>query len=127
MFFRLLLESFRRQKRRKSVAFLAIALGMSIATAMIAVAAGIGDKISQELRSTGANLLITSVDDTLDVNLGGVSLKPASEGALIAESELPKLKGIFWGNNIRGIAPFLTDTITLTADDRTADAELIGT
>ena len=34
MFFRLLFESFRRQKRRKSVALLAIALGMTIATAM---------------------------------------------------------------------------------------------
>lgn len=128
MFFRLLFESFRRQKRRKTVVLLAVTLGMSIATAMIAVAAGIGDKISQELRSTGANLLITPVDDTLDVNLGDKSLKPVSEGSFIAESELPKLKGIFWGNNIRGVAPFLTDSTTLTsADGRTADAELIGT
>src|SRR5262249_52107448 len=117
MFFRLLFESFRRQKRRKTVVLLAVALGMTIATAMIAVAAGIGDKISQELRSTGANLLITPLDDTLDVKVGGVSLKPASEGAFIAESELPKLKRIFWGNNIRGIAPYLTDSTTLTFAD----------
>ena len=47
MFLRLLFESFRRQKRRKSVALLAIALGMSIATAMIAVGNDIGDKINQ--------------------------------------------------------------------------------
>ena len=53
MFLRLLFESFRRQKRRKSVALLAIALGMSVGTAMIAVASGIGDKISRELRATG--------------------------------------------------------------------------
>ena len=82
MFFRLLFESFRRQKRRKVVAFVAIALGMSIATAMIAVGAGIGDKVGEELRSTGANLLVTPIEDTLDVNLGGVDLKPASEGGL---------------------------------------------
>jgi putative ABC transport system permease protein len=128
MFFRLLFESFRRQKRRKSVVLLAVALGMSIATAMIAVAAGIGDKISQELRSTGANLLITPIDDTLDVNLGGMSVKPASQGAFIAESDLPKLKGIFWGNNIRAIAPFLNEPVTVTASGgQTAGAELIGT
>src|SRR5262249_47063434 len=127
MFLRLLFESFRRQKRRKSVAFLAIALGMSIATAMIAVAAGIGDKISQELRATGANLLIPPIEDTLDVNLGGVDLKPASEGAYIAESDLPKLKGIFWGHNIVGFVPFLTAAATFTHDGRAADAELIGT
>ncbi|HMF90628.1 MAG TPA: ABC transporter permease [Candidatus Angelobacter sp.] len=127
MFFRLLFESFRRQKRRKSVAFLAIALGMSIATAMIAVAAGIGDKISQELRSTGANLVITPIEDTLDVNLGGVDLKPASEGAYIAESDLPKLKGIFWGHNIVGFAPFLGEQKTFTKNGKNFQAELIGT
>lgn len=127
MFFRLLFESFRRQKRRKSVAFLAIALGMSIATAMIAVAAGIGDQISQELRSTGANLVITPIEDTLDVNLGGVDLKPASEGAFIAESELPKLKGIFWGHNILGFAPFLSAPQTFTKNGKSVNAELIGT
>ena len=127
MFLRLLFESFRRQKRRKSVALLAIALGMSIATAMIAVASGIGDKISRELRATGANLEITPIDDTLDVNLGGVDLKPASEGAYIAESDLPKLKGIFWGHNIVGFVPFLTNVETFTRDGQAFKAELIGT
>ena len=127
MFLRLLFESFRRQKRRKTVALVAIALGMTIATAMIAVAAGIGDKISQELRSTGANLVLTPVEDTLDVNLGGVDLKPANEGAFIAESDLPKLKGIFWRHNIKGIVPFLTVTKTFAKDSATFDAEVIGT
>ncbi len=103
MFLRLLFESFRRQKRRKTVALLAIALGMSIATAMIAVGTDIGDKINQELRSLGANLVITPIEDTLDVNIGGVNLKPASEGAFINEQDLIKIKGIFWGHNIKGL------------------------
>lgn len=127
MFFRLLFESFRRQKRRKTVALLAIALGMSVATAMIAVGAGIGDKVSEELRSTGANLLVTPIEDTLDVNLGGVDLKPASEGAFVAESDLPKMKGVFWGHNILGFAPFLTEPATFAKDGETFGAELMGT
>lgn len=127
MFFRLLLESFRRQKRRKSLALLAIALGMSIATAMIAVGAGIGDKISAELRTTGANLLITPIEDTLDVKVGGMDLKPASEGAFIPESDLVKMKGTFWGHNILGFAPFLSDTATFQRDGQSFSAELIGT
>ncbi|HJX84715.1 MAG TPA: ABC transporter permease, partial [Candidatus Angelobacter sp.] len=73
MFLRLIFESFRRQKRRKSVALLAIALGMSIATAMIAVGTDVGDKLSQELRKGSANLVLTPMEDTLDVNLGGVT------------------------------------------------------
>jgi putative ABC transport system permease protein len=127
MFLRLLFESFRRQKRRKTVALLAIALGMSIATAMIAVGNDIGDKISQELRSLGANLVITPIEDTLDVNIGGVNLKPASEGAYIPESDLAKIKGIFWGHNINGYAPFLSQQIDLGSYYGNARVELIGT
>jgi putative ABC transport system permease protein len=127
MFLRLLFESFRRQKRRKSVALLAIALGMSIATAMIAVGNDIGDKINQELRSLGANLVITPIEDTLDVNIGGVNLKPASEGAVIPEQDLIKMKGIFWGHNIKGYAPFLSDKKKIETRSGEIDAELIGT
>ena len=108
MFARLLFESFRRQRRRKAFALLAIALGMSISTAMIAVATGIGDKMNYELRAKNANLLITPEEDSLDVSIGGVNLKPASEGAFILESDLPKMKDIFWGHNILGFAPFLS-------------------
>ena len=127
MFLRLLFESFRRQKRRKSVALLAIALGMSIATAMIAVGTDIGDKINQELRSLGANLVITPVEDTLDVNIGGVNLKPASEGAFIPEQDLIKIKGIFWGHNIKGYAPFLSAIQPAKTKSGEFKAELIGT
>jgi putative ABC transport system permease protein len=109
------------------VALLAIALGMSIATAMIAVGTDIGDRISQELRSLGANLVITPLEDTLDVSIGGVNLKPAGESAFISEPDLVKIKGIFWEHNIKGYAPFLSDQQTFTARDRTFKAELIGT
>ena len=47
MFARLLYESFRRQKRRKLLAGIAITLGVAVATAMIAVATDIGDKINR--------------------------------------------------------------------------------
>jgi len=127
MFFRLLFESFRRQKRRKSIALLAIALGMTVATAMLAVGNDIGDRMNQELRSLSANLILTPADDTLDVKIGNVDLKPASEGAFIRESELPQLKGIFWGHNILGFAPFLNDTRTVSAHGQGFPAQIIGT
>ncbi len=127
MFLRLVFESFRRQKRRKFVALLAIALGMSVATAMIAVGTDVGDKMNQELRKTSANLVLTPVEDTLDVNLGGVSLKPASEGAFIPEADLIKLKSIFWGHNILGFAPFLSDPQNFTAHGQSFQSQLIGT
>jgi putative ABC transport system permease protein len=107
MFLRLLYESFRRQKRRKLLAGVAIMLGVGVATAMIAVATDIGDKISRELRTYGANLIVTPQEDTLDVEIGGVNLKPPSDGAYLSEADLPKIKGMFWRNNIVGFAPML--------------------
>src|SRR5215471_18623915 len=127
MFARLLFESFRRQRRRKAFALLAIALGMSISTAMIAIATDVGDKMNYELRAQNANLLLTSEEDSLDVSIGGVNLKPTSEGAFILESDLPKMKNIFWGHNILGFAPFLSAQQTFKVDNRDLTAELIGT
>ena len=86
MFLRLLYESFRRQKRRKLLAGVAIMLGVGVATAMIAVATDIGDKISRELRTYGANLIVTPQEDTLDVQIGGINLKPPSDGAYLNEA-----------------------------------------
>src|SRR6202165_6193741 len=108
MFARLVYESFRRQKRRKLLAGAAIALGVTVATAMIAVATDIGDKINRELRTFGANLLVTPEDDSLDVEMGGINLKPPSEGGFLGEAERPTIKGIFWHNNITGVSPMLS-------------------
>jgi len=116
MFLRLVYESFRRQKRRKLLAGSAVALGVGVTTAMIAVATDVGDKISSELRSYGANLIITPQDDTLDLEVSGVNLKPPSDGAYLNEGDLPRIKGIFWRNNIVGFAPMLPVNINVPAN-----------
>jgi putative ABC transport system permease protein len=123
MFLRLIYESFRRQKRRKLLAGVAIMLGVGVATAMIAVATDIGDKISRELRTYGANLIVTPQEDTLDVVVAGVNLKPPSDGAYLNEDDLPKIKGMFWRNNIVGFAPMLPVTVDLAGQNLT----LVGT
>ncbi len=127
MFARLVYESFRRQKRRKLLAGAAITLGVTVATAMIAVATDIGDKINRELRTIGANLLVTPEEDTLDVEIGGVNLKPPSDGAFLNEADLPKIKGTFWHNNITGFAPMLPVNVALQRDGKTENLTLVGT
>jgi putative ABC transport system permease protein len=107
MFFRLLMESFRRQRRRKMLAGIAILLGTTAVTAMLALATTIGDRIHKELAVYGANIIVYPKADLLDVKVGGVDLKPASSGAYLKESDLAKLKTIFWANNITGISPEL--------------------
>jgi putative ABC transport system permease protein len=127
MFVRLVYESFRRQKRRKLLAGAAITLGVTVATAMIAVATDIGDKINRELRTIGANLLVTPQEDSLDVEIGGVNLKPPSDGAFLDEADLPKIKGTFWHNNITGFAPMLPVTVKLEHEGQQQDVTLLGT
>ena len=107
MFFRLLLESYWRQRRRKLLAGVAILLGTTAVTAMLALATTIGDRIHQELAVYGANIVVTPQADTLDVKVGGVNLKPATGGAYLHEKDLEKLRGIFWANNITGVSPEL--------------------
>src|SRR6201984_407302 len=127
MFPRLVYESFRRQTRRKLLAAVAITLGVAVATAMIAVATDIGDKINRELRSYGANLLITPQEDTLDVEIGGINLKPPSDGNFLSEADLPKIKGTFWRNNILGFSPMLPVNISIGSSNGTEDVTLVGT
>src|SRR2546427_526808 len=94
MFARLVYESFRRQKRRKLLAGVAITLGVGVATAMIAVATDIGDKINRELRSYGANLIVSPQEDTLDVEIGGVNLKPSQGEKIEISGQSHRIAGI---------------------------------
>jgi len=127
MFVRLVYESFRRQKRRKVLAGAAITLGVTVATAMIAVATDIGDKINRELRTIGANLIVTPQEDSLDVEIGGVNLKPPTDGAYLNEADLPKIKGTFWHNNILAFAPMLPVDVTILRNYVRVKATLLGT
>jgi putative ABC transport system permease protein len=118
MFLRLLFESFARQRRRKTLAGLAILLGVTAVTAMLALATTIGDRIHAELAVYGANIVVYPKADTLDVKVGDQSLKPATGNAYLHESDLAKLRGIFWANNITGVSPELDfDVVQVQTDE----------
>ena len=120
------MESFRRQRRRKTLAGLAILLGTTAVTAMLALATTIGDRIHKELAVYGANIVVYPTADLLDVKVGGVDVKPASGGVLLKESDLKKLRGIFWANNITGVSPELPVRIIGATSAGTVDAAGTG-
>src|SRR5438874_4437238 len=126
MFLRLVYQSFHRQRRSKLLAGIAVALGVAVATAMVAVATDIGDKLNRELRAFGANIIVRPVEDTLSVRVGGVKVNPAG-AAYLSESDLPKIKGIFWRHNILGFAPFLPLATNARHGEISLPAELLGT
>src|SRR6201984_2739960 len=127
MFARLVGESFVRNPRRKILTAAALVVGMAVATATLTVALDAGDRLAREFRSLGANLLVRPQSDTLPVEIGGVDYRPVDEGAYLQESDLGKLKMIFWRHNIFGFTPFLDVPVTLNVSDRPVATTLIGT
>ncbi|MGO8789955.1 MAG: ABC transporter permease [Terriglobia bacterium] len=113
MIFRIVLESLARRRRRKLLSVFAVALGVAVTAAVATLSLDVGDKVSRELRSFGANLSVTPAADSLPVAVGGVDYRPAGAGAFLPESALVSLKRIFWRNNIVAFAPLLYAPATL--------------
>jgi putative ABC transport system permease protein len=128
MFIRLVADSFSRRPRHKLLTGAALALGMAVATAALSVSLDVGDRLAREFRSLGANLLVTPQADSLPLEIGGVDYRPVNAGAYLPESDLGKLKTIFWRHNIVAFAPMLTIQAHLLPEGKTwSDAPLIGT
>src|SRR5437879_242330 len=117
MFFRLVADSFTRRPKRKLLTLAALALGMAVATAALSVSLDVGDRLAQEFRSLGANLLVTPEADSLPLEIGGVDYRPANAGAYLPEADLGKLKTIFWRFNIKAFAPILEAQVKTTQYD----------
>ena len=123
MLSRIVGRSVTRRRRSKLLSVLAVTMGIAVATAVATISLDVGDKVSRELRSFGANISISPVADSLPVSVGGVDYRPAGAGAYLEEADLPRLTKIFWRNNILGFAPFLYLPVSL--QDR--DVVVIGT
>src|ERR1035438_8487278 len=95
MFLRLVTDSIRRRPRHKLLTGAALALGMAVVTAALSGSLDVGDRLSHEFRSLGANLLVTPQADTLPLEIGGVDYRPVNAGAYLPESDLPKIKTVF--------------------------------
>src|SRR5215472_10228531 len=107
MFLRFVSQSIRRSPRRKAMTVAAVAMGSAVATAMLGVMLDIGDRVNRELRSLGANLIVTPKGRSLPVEIGGISYRPVSKEDFIPEAAVPKVKATFWHLNIIGFAPSL--------------------
>lgn len=101
---------FRQWKKMLMIAF-TIALGASLATAMLSVMLDVGDKVNQELKTYGANITVVPKSASVLNNLYDV--EGGSAGTYLDEAELGKIKTIFWAFNIVDFAPFVSTTATL--------------
>src|SRR5207248_5231520 len=135
MFLRLIADNFTPRPRRKLLTAAALSLGMSVATAALSVSLDVGDRLSEEFRSLGANLVVTPEADSLPLEIGGVDFRPANYGAYLPEADLPKIKSVLWHNKIIAFAPILEVPVrawspackTWTTPGVLGNANLIGT
>jgi putative ABC transport system permease protein len=120
------MESFLRQRRRKLLACVAILLGATAVTAMLAIGTSVGDKMNRELTAYGANIVVYPAADTLDVQVGGINIRPATAGSYLKEADLAKIKDIFWRNNVEDISPELPLPVSLNIAGGTQQIAAIG-
>jgi ABC-type antimicrobial peptide transport system permease subunit len=113
MFLRFVSQSIRRSPRRKAMTVAAVAMGTAVATAMLGVMLDIGDRVNREMRSLGANLMVTPKARSLPVEIGGISYRPVSSQDYIPEDQVLKIKSTFWHLNITGLAPSLKASVSL--------------
>lgn len=107
MLWRMLRQSRGRNLRRKGLAIMTVFLASSLISALLAVSIDIGDKMSRELKSYGANILIEPAGQAALPALFSENSNPLSGQDFLDEAELPNIKDIFWRNNIVGFAPML--------------------
>ena len=109
MFGKMIFGVITRQKKKLMLIALTIALGVSLATAMLNVMFDVGDKVNQELKAYGANLNIVPKGAAFINDMYQLDEDNQSEASqFINEDQLVKIKMIFWAYNIVDFAPYLS-------------------
>ena len=126
MLFRMIKGALVRQWSKMLLIALTIALGASLATSMINVMLDVGDKVNEELKAYGANIVVKPKDSSLLSDIYAVEDESgeALQQAWLREDEIGKLKTIFWAFNVRDFAPFVTVEAGLSTG---GGAEVVGT
>ena len=89
MFFRMLRGALFRQKSKMIMIAITIALGASLATAMLNIMFDVGDKMNQELKIYGANITILNAQKIVLIFPSSSSLRKADVSSFSSISYRP--------------------------------------
>jgi putative ABC transport system permease protein len=113
MLLNIIKRSFVNQKKAMAVMVVSVAVGTAIAASLIALSLDIETKVSRELRSFGANIVVQPKTTGLaDI---------AGQKRYLREKDIVKTKTIFWRHNIIGVVPLLS------VEDEKSDLSVLGT
>ncbi len=129
MFWRMVKGTLFRQHSKMLMIAFTVALGASLATSMINVMMGVGDKVNSELKTYGANIMVQAQEASLLDDVYGIdnSIDGEEANSFLKEEELPLIKTIFWGFNIKDYAPYLSINADLKYENNNKKIRLIGT
>lgn len=113
MLFRMIRGVLFHQRGKMLLIAFTIALGASLATGMLNVVLDVEDKVNQELKTYGANIIVKPKDSSLLSDIYDVGDGEQLNTAYLREDELGRLKTIFWAFNIVDFTPFLDTTVSL--------------
>jgi putative ABC transport system permease protein len=113
MFPRLLLASLSARRGRATLAFLAVTVGVAVATALATLALQVGDDLARALRNTGPHFVVLPAGASWPLELGGTSFQPARAGAALDSGAVAALKRSFWTNNVLDATPEAAVAATL--------------
>jgi len=128
VFARILRKSLAKRRSRVALAVLAVVMGASMASALLTTSYSMNEKLANEFRQFGANIMVLPRSETIDVGLPGISLGSVTEQRYINESALWKVKRIQnWSANVLGFAPFLYQVVGARAGGLARQLVLTGT
>ena len=111
MFWRMVFGTLIRQRKKMFMIAFTVALGVSLATGMLNVMLGVGDKVNKELKTYGANINVVSKDASLISDLYELeNSETATNDKYLKEEDFPKIKQILWGFSIVDFTPYLEKT-----------------
>jgi len=119
MLARLLKKSFMNQRKAMTIMVVAVAFGTAVAASLLTVSSEISSKVAIELRAFGANILVEPKVE----GLAGLS----GQARFLDESDLKKIKTIFWRHNILGFVPFLDSRQMVDFSGGERSVRIVGT
>ncbi|MFT8705262.1 ABC transporter permease [Bifidobacterium aquikefiricola] len=126
---RMVFRSLSRQLRRRILIAVSVGLSTCVCVAMLGIVFDVGDKLNAELSTYGSNIVVQPKSDAVISDLyssGGTDSSDGSSSAaatagsaqtdptaFMKESDVQKIKTIFWAYNITDFAPQLNMRATV--------------
>jgi len=118
MLLHLIKRSFVNQKKAMALMIVSIAVGTAMAASLITISLEINGKVSKELRSFGANILVEpKIEGLADIS---------GQKRFLRYEDIIRTKTIFWRHNILGVSPFLETDAEMSYDSNSQDIKLVG-